>query len=155
MEIFFMIGQITKINRAISKTFKFECSHRLNLNYGSPCLSLHGHSYKVKVTVYSNDLNKNGMIIDFVELKEFQEYLDRIYDHSVIVNKQDTELLKFVKSTSQKYVEFETNTTSEKIAESLCTHFYEMFKDRINMRKLIVTVWETEKNEACFIIEEA
>jgi len=139
--------------RSISKTFKFECSHRLNLNYDSPCLSLHGHSYKVKVTIFSNQLNENDMIIDFSELKVFQNYLDDQFDHTVLVNKHDTKLLKFVQDNNQKHSIFETNTTSEKIAEYLCNNFFEVYNEKIDIKKLIVTVWETEKNEARFIMK--
>src|SRR6056297_1569858 len=114
--------------RSLSKTYKFECAHRLNLDYNSPCLSLHGHSYKVKVKLYVKELNHNDMIIDFMKLKTFQKHLDDVYDHSIVVNVNDKELMRVVEELKQKCVRFKTNTTSERLAEIFCEEFYQMYQ---------------------------
>jgi len=68
----------------ITKRFKFEAGHRVwkqNLLSGkgaklmgkeippNPCLNIHGHSYKVEVTVGSDTLNEQEMVIDFYHIK--------------------------------------------------------------------------------------
>jgi len=143
---------ISKTFKSISKTFKFECSHRLTLNYESPCQSLHGHSYTVKVIIKTDQLNENGMVIDFKELKRFQRYLDDNFDHATLINKNDTDLLEFVKNQNQKYLILENNTTSENIAELLCDEFIKMFNDEINIHEITVNVWETQNNEASYTV---
>ena len=40
---------------SVTKTFEFEASHKLVLDYESPCVKIHGHSYKVVVELISND----------------------------------------------------------------------------------------------------
>lgn len=69
----------------VTKIFEFEASHHLP-NYVGACHNLHGHSYKLEVTVggsVQTEGEKSGMIIDFKDLKKIvkDEVIDR-YDHS-------------------------------------------------------------------------
>ena len=71
----------------VSKLFEFEACHHLP-HYDGACHNLHGHSYKLEVTV-SGQVSKNendpkcGMIIDFKDLKAIVKSVavDK-YDHS-------------------------------------------------------------------------
>ena len=65
----------------IAKEFKWEMSHRLPYHQG-PCKNLHGHTYKLEVVV-KGDIRKDGMLMDFNELKEVvnSSILD-LLDHS-------------------------------------------------------------------------
>lgn len=143
-------GIMTKII-SISKTFKFECSHRLTLDYDSPCKSLHGHSYTVKVTASSRQLNKNGMVLDFSELKRFQKYIDDNLDHATLISDQDERLIEFVKDQDQKHFIMHSNTTSENISKLLCDEFINMFKNKIDLCSVNVSVKETQNNEVSFM----
>jgi len=139
--------------RFITKMYKFDCSHRLTLPYDSPCSSLHGHSYKLKSSVISDNLLETGMIIDFGELKKFQTYLDTYYDHGTIVNHNDKRLLKFLKDNNQKYLVYDKNPTAENMAEELCYDFADMFESKIlNLSQIKIEIWETDKNSAGFIL---
>lgn len=61
----------------VIKEFEISAAHRLNLNYESPCTSLHGHNWKIEVTCKSSELNRNGMVIDFKLIKKaVQDKLD-------------------------------------------------------------------------------
>ena len=75
----------------ITKEFKFEMAHALH-GYDGLCKNIHGHSYKLWVTVKGEVRNENGhvkdgMVIDFAELKEIvkPEIIDK-YDHSLVLN---------------------------------------------------------------------
>lgn len=75
----------------ITKIFTFETAHVL-YNYDGKCKNMHGHSYKLFVTVKGkpvNDLNnpKNGMVVDFGDIKSIvkAEIVD-LWDHAVLVN---------------------------------------------------------------------
>lgn len=64
----------------ITKKFDFEAAHHLPWHQGK-CKTLHGHSYKLEVSV-SGNLNENGVIIDFGDLKKIvNEIILEIYDH--------------------------------------------------------------------------
>ena len=52
----------------ITKEFDFELAHSLAFHTGQ-CSNLHGHSYKLFVTLKANKLN-NGMVLDFGDLKK-------------------------------------------------------------------------------------
>ena len=73
----------------VTKVFMFEASHHLP-HYDGDCHKLHGHSYKLEVTlggrVEENTNNpKCGMIMDFKDLKSL---VNRVainkYDHSYL-----------------------------------------------------------------------
>jgi 6-pyruvoyltetrahydropterin/6-carboxytetrahydropterin synthase len=76
----------------ITKQFNFETGHAL-YGYDGKCKNIHGHSYKLSVTVIGNPISDNtnpkwGMVIDFGDLKKIvnREIVD-VFDHAVIFNK--------------------------------------------------------------------
>lgn len=80
----------------IHKVCSFEAAHRLP---GHPkCGKLHGHSYKVEVTLEATRLDGRGFIVDFGEISK----LIKQYDHSGVVIEQTAEQLaeEFAKQLS-------------------------------------------------------
>ena len=76
----------------ITKQFSFETGHALH-GYDGKCKNVHGHSYKLSVTVIGEPIsNKNhvkyGMVIDFSDLKKIvkDEVVD-VFDHATVFNK--------------------------------------------------------------------
>ncbi|EDM45244.1 conserved possible 6-pyruvoyl tetrahydrobiopterin synthase [unidentified eubacterium SCB49] len=76
----------------ITKQFSFETGHAL-YGYDGKCRNVHGHSYKLSVTVIGTpiaDSNhvKFGMVIDFTDLKKIvtEEIVD-VFDHATVFNK--------------------------------------------------------------------
>jgi len=76
----------------ITKQFDFETGHAL-YGYDGKCKNVHGHSYKLSVTVIgkpisSTDNVKYGMVIDFGDLKKIvsSEIVDK-FDHATVFNK--------------------------------------------------------------------
>ena len=66
----------------ITKQFTFEAAHQLHgLPEGHKCGNLHGHSYKVELVLESERLNEHGFVVDYGELKQFGEMIDRELDH--------------------------------------------------------------------------
>lgn len=79
-------------NIRITKQFNFETGHALH-GYDGKCKNVHGHSYKLNVTVIGKPIKdpthvKNGMVIDFGDLKKIvnQEIVD-LFDHATVFNK--------------------------------------------------------------------
>jgi 6-pyruvoyltetrahydropterin/6-carboxytetrahydropterin synthase len=74
----------------VTKEFPFEMAHVL-WNYDGPCRNVHGHSYRLFVTISgkpSDDINspKYGMVIDFTDLKRIvKEQIINVFDHSVVL----------------------------------------------------------------------
>ncbi len=61
----------------IEKTFEVSASHRLTLSYESKCSQMHGHNWRITVFCRSRELNADGMVVDFTEVKRrVMEQLD-------------------------------------------------------------------------------
>lgn len=75
----------------ITKIFTFETAHVL-YNYDGKCKNLHGHSYKLFVTVKGTPINdldhpKNGMVVDFGDIKKIvKSEILNVWDHAVMIN---------------------------------------------------------------------
>lgn len=61
----------------VTKEFIFDSAHFIE-NYVGPCANIHGHTYKLQVTLEGRVNPATGMIIDFSRLK--QEVNSRIID---------------------------------------------------------------------------
>ena len=76
----------------ITKLFSFEPGHAL-YGYDGKCRNVHGHSYKLSVTVVGQPISdpnhvKFGMVIDFSDLKSIvQEEIVSVFDHATVFNK--------------------------------------------------------------------
>jgi 6-pyruvoyltetrahydropterin/6-carboxytetrahydropterin synthase len=70
-----------KITATKIKTFC--CAHYLN-NYDGACANMHGHNYKVEVTVERKVLNKQDMVIDFKDLSPIIEDVIVEWDHKTM-----------------------------------------------------------------------
>lgn len=94
----------------ITKEFKFESAHAL-LGYDGPCKNIHGHSYKMAVTVIGEPIKdvsspKNGMVMDFGVLKQIvNDSIVKLFDHALVLN-ADTKNVNSdeVKSLSEKLI---------------------------------------------------
>jgi 6-pyruvoyltetrahydropterin/6-carboxytetrahydropterin synthase len=85
----------------VTKEFPFEMAHAL-WNYDGPCRNVHGHSYRLFVTLSGIPVEeqgnpKNGMVIDFSDLKSIvKKEIVSVFDHAVVVSsnfdKEKTEM---------------------------------------------------------------
>jgi len=90
----------------ITKQFNFETGHAL-YGYDGKCKNVHGHSYKLSVTVVgspNSDKNhvKLGMVIDFSDLKTIvKEEIVTVFDHATVFNK-NTPHIELAKELSDR-----------------------------------------------------
>ena len=54
----------------IQKSFEISASHHLTLTYSSKCTQPHGHNWHVTVYCKARELNENGMVADFGQIKQ-------------------------------------------------------------------------------------
>lgn len=104
----------------ITKQFNFETGHAL-YGYDGKCKNVHGHSYKLSVTVSGKPIDNNtdvkfGMVIDFGDLKKIvnEEIVD-VFDHATVFNKNTPhiELAKELKDRGHHVILVEYQPTSE------------------------------------------
>lgn len=53
----------------LTKTIEISGAHRLDLDYESKCTAMHGHNWTITVHCRARELDHNGMIVDFSEIK--------------------------------------------------------------------------------------
>ncbi len=88
-------------NIRITKQFSFETGHAL-YGYDGKCKNVHGHSYKLSVTVIGKPITdsknvKYGMVIDFGDLKKIvKEEIVNVFDHATVFN-QNTPHIELAK----------------------------------------------------------
>lgn len=67
----------------ITVSSEFSSAHALR-GYKGACEQLHGHNWKVVVSVSSHSLNEIGVVMDFKELKSLLNMVTEGFDHRVI-----------------------------------------------------------------------
>jgi 6-pyruvoyltetrahydropterin/6-carboxytetrahydropterin synthase len=81
----------------ITKQFDFETGHAI-YGYDGKCKNIHGHSFKLSVTVIGEPISDNsqakyGMVIDFSDLKKIvKEEIVDVFDHATVFNKNTPHL---------------------------------------------------------------
>jgi 6-pyruvoyltetrahydropterin/6-carboxytetrahydropterin synthase len=53
----------------VEKKIEISACHRLSLDYESKCTHLHGHNWVITIFCRSRELDRNGMVVDFSEIK--------------------------------------------------------------------------------------
>jgi len=72
----------------VTRSIEFPMGHRLQA-HGGLCRYVHGHNYKVAVTIEAERLDVQGMVIDFSDLKVEMDALFKKYDHALILQEFD------------------------------------------------------------------
>ncbi|SHG85214.1 6-pyruvoyl trahydropterin synthase family protein [Winogradskyella jejuensis] len=107
-------------NIRITKQFSFETGHAL-YGYDGKCKNVHGHSYRLDVTVIGTPISDNtnvkfGMVIDFGDLKKIvkAEIVD-VFDHATVFNKNTphVELAKELQDRGHNVLLVDYQPTSE------------------------------------------
>lgn len=137
----------------ITKQFNFETGHAL-YGYDGKCKNVHGHSYKLSVTVtgepISDDSNvKFGMVIDFGDLKKIvKEEIVDLFDHATVFNKNTphVELAKELQDRGHHVLLVDYQPTSE----MMVIDFAKKIKARLpeNIELFAVKLQETETSYA-------
>lgn len=136
----------------VTKIFHFDAAHRL-YNYKGKCYNLHGHTWKVEVTLASMGLNKSDMVVDFgVIEEEVGKLLDETFDHGVVLNKKDPLTYTLKARPEMKVVEFDGDPTSEVIARDIHEKILDIFGDSIPTFFVLesVKVWESPTANAVY-----
>lgn len=104
----------------VRKVFTFEAAHVLEASYSEDCQNLHGHHYVCEIFLEAEELNPNGMVVDFKRIKEMVQPIIDELDHSVILTTTQTET--FDENLARKEFVMPKNTTAENLAETIFSH---------------------------------
>jgi len=78
----------------VVKTGYIDMAHRIRGHQGK-CKRFHGHTWKIELSLSSEQLDTLGMVIDFGEVGDkFFKSVDMIYDHTLVIGRADAKALK-------------------------------------------------------------
>jgi len=130
----------------VTKTVKFDAAHVLT-NHKGLCKNLHGHTYRVDLSVAQDDADTSDMVIDFKDLKRIAaETICDVFDHAFIYNTEsegEREIAAVVEKHGMRTVALPFRST----AENLARHFYALLQPKIP-GLCAVKVWETADSSA-------
>jgi len=143
----------------ITKVFSFETGHAL-FGYDGKCRNVHGHSYKLFVTVIGTPISdssnvKFGMVIDFSDLKKIvkDEIVD-VFDHATVFNKNTphVELAKELSDRGHNVLLVDYQPTSE----MMIIDFSEKLKRKLpgNIKLHSLRLQETDSSYAEWYAED-
>lgn len=137
-------------NIRITKQFNFETGHAL-YGYDGKCRNVHGHSYKLSVTVIGQPISDNshvkyGMVIDFGDLKKIvnEEIVD-IFDHATVFNKNTphVELAKELSDRGHHVLLVDYQPTSEMMVIDFAAKIKKRLPDNIELHSMKLQETET------------
>ena len=114
----------------------FAAAHNL-LQYQGDCENLHGHNWKVDVTVAARELDKSGLGIDFKILKAETRRLLETLDHKYL---NDLPMFKGLSPSSENIARY----LFEELGRTLNTE---------NVTVTMVNVWESDFACASYSLE--
>ncbi len=143
----------------ITKIFTFETAHVL-YNYDGKCKNLHGHSYKLFVTVKGTPINdlehpKNGMVVDFGDIKKIvKEEILEPWDHAVLINSASPQkdLAQNLEAQGHKVIHCNFQPTCENMLYEIADRIQVKLPDNVTLAYL--KLHETENSYGEWFAEE-
>lgn len=105
----------------VKKTLEISAAHRLTLDYESKCTALHGHNWMITVYCRSEELDSNGMVVDFSLIKS---KVKSVLDHQIL-----NDVLPF-------------NPTAENLARWICEQIPHCYRVEVQESKGNVAAYE-------------
>jgi 6-pyruvoyltetrahydropterin/6-carboxytetrahydropterin synthase len=113
----------------------FAAAHNLR-NYRGKCENLHGHNYKVRVTLAGKELDSVGLLYDFVHLKQAIQGVIRSLDHTYLNELPPFDVL---------------NPSAENIARYIYDETAKQLPKAANGAGIAsITVWESDVTAATY-----
>lgn len=124
----------------ISAFGHFDAAHFLR-EYKGKCANVHGHRWKVEITLQGRELDELGILIDFMDVKTMLKEVLNIFDHKMVNDIPPFDNL---------------NPTAENLSKFIYDEMVEKLKDRIGTHIKIkrVTIWESEAASASYFKDE-
>ena len=112
----------------------FAAGHALR-NYKGKCENVHGHNYRVQITVAGEQLDSTGLLVDFIDLKRLTDEVIAYLDHRFINDLAPFDVL---------------NPSAENLAKYFHDRVSAGFPRDAGTRISEVRVWETDTSSAVY-----
>ena len=134
----------------VTREMTFDSAHMLS-NYVGKCHNLHGHTYKLQVTLKGVVDGETGMVMDFQTLDQYIRSVIDSYDHAIIFSSEkyrkepENELLHWAKKFGMDYVICRNKCTAKNIATDICYDIQHLVGE---FYKVTCKLWETPNSFA-------
>ena len=112
----------------------FAAGHALR-DYKGKCENVHGHNYRVQVTVQGAQLDQTGLLVDFIDIKRLMGDAIEYLDHRFIKDLPPFDQI---------------NPSAENIAKYFHDRLSMGFQASTSARISEVRVWETDTSSAVY-----
>ncbi len=136
----------------VTKEFSFEMAHALR-NYDGPCRNVHGHSYRLFVTISGTPVSdkqnpKNGMVIDFTDLKNIvKKEIINVFDHATTISgSYDNKMLDSFKMMLGNVIVVDYQPTCENLVADFASRIRKHLPDKVTLHSL--KLYETATSNA-------
>ncbi len=126
----------------VTKEFSFEMAHAL-WNYDGPCRNVHGHSYRLFVTLSGKPVDdpgnpRNGMVMDFTELKNIvKKEIISVFDHAVTVSDNyEKEKMDVFKKMFDNIIIVDYQPTCENLVTDFAVRIKKRLPDQVSLLSL-------------------
>lgn len=136
----------------VTKKFHFEMAHAL-LAYDGLCRNIHGHSYRLEVTLIGEPRKepkhpRDGMVMDFSRLKGIvKKTIVGVYDHALVINSNSpAKHVEALKTITERLIVVDFQPTSE----NLIGHFAHLLQPELpsNVSLFSIRLYETATSYA-------
>lgn len=118
-----------KKNFVLTTQLDFAAAHRL-IGYDGDCAKLHGHNWKIEVSVIGHHLNDIGMVIDFKQVKQQARAVIADLDHTYL---NDHPHFQQINPTAENIAQFLYEELAKRLESSACKMHH-------------IRVWENDRN---------
>jgi 6-pyruvoyltetrahydropterin/6-carboxytetrahydropterin synthase len=128
----------------ITKEVYFCYGHRL-MKHAGKCKNLHGHSVKASISIQRQQLNDQGMVCDFSEIRDcVEDYIARHFDHNLLLHKDDP-LIPMLIQNNERFLALDEHPTAEVLSKMIYQYL-----QRAGFNVSQVILWETASAYACY-----
>mgnify|MGYP001228724749 FL=1 len=140
-----------------SKTYRnYPCAHRQWKHQGH-CAYIHGYSREFIFHFDAKERDEHGWVVGFGDLKPLKEWLDYMFDHTLLIASDDPEIELFKKMDEQGICDLRTlpDNSIEGCAKFILEYVNKLLLNitKGRSRCFKVEVRENDKNSASYSIE--
>lgn len=115
------------------------------MNHAGKCRHLHGHSVKAAISVRQEQLNDQGMVCDFADIRETVEvFIDKCLDHNFLLHKDDP-IIPMLIANNERFLALDEHPTAEVLSKMIYQHL-----KQAGFNVAQVVLWETASAYACY-----
>ena len=142
---------------SVTRHVEFEAAHLLT-GYDGPCQNLHGHSYKLEVTIscpeYDRENNSFNFVIDFSKVNKLLK--DYVPDHTFVVNTltcdcAEAEIYKVLQKYNLRIFEMDRSPSAENMVKVFAKDIQQILEKEFPSIECTVDrlcLWETRDSFA-------